>query len=104
MRSRLPTDRFVFEGFLPARKGRQKRLGQIKDEVRTLVFYESSHRILKTLRDLFECLGDRPAAVARELTKKFEQVVRGTLGQLSSSENAFQTRGEFVIVVNGNVK
>lgn len=102
--SGLPTDRFVFEGFLPARKGRQKRLSQIKDEVRTLVFYESSHRILRTLRDLFDCLGDRPAAVARELTKKFEQVVRGTLGQLSAGDSGFKSRGEFVIVVKGNVK
>ena len=93
--SGLDTARFFFEGFLPAR-GRAKRLNEIKDLQCTVVFYEAPHRISKTLSDIYEVFGNRRCAVARELTKKFEEVVRGRLGEISVLE-----KGEFVIVVEG---
>lgn len=101
--SGLPTDRFAFEGFLPAKKGRQGRLRALATEERTLVLYESPHRLVRTLNDLAEHLGaDRPAAVARELTKKFEEVARGTLGVLAAAFGARERiRGECVLVVGG---
>lgn len=99
--SGLPCERFVFEGFLPAKKGRQKRLEQLADEPRTMIFYESPHRLLRTLADLHRACGDRPAAVLRELTKKFEQVVRGHLAELLERAAAIPLKGEFVIVVEG---
>ena len=101
----LPTDRFRFEGFLPARTAaRRQRLLGLADETVTLVFYESSHRILDTLADMATCLGvAREAVVARELTKVFESVYTGTLQQLARqlAENAGQQRGEFVVLVHG---
>ncbi len=103
--SGLPTERFAFEGFLPAKKGRQTRLRALADEERTMVFYESPHRLVKALGQLAEHLGeDRPAAVARELTKKFEEVERGSLGALAArfGERA-KVRGEIVLVVGGKV-
>lgn len=101
--SALPSERFVFEGFLPAKKGRQTRLKVLADESRTLVFYESPHRLLKTLSQLREVFGpDRPAAVARELTKKFEEVRRGTLSELHSYfVDQSKIRGEIVVIVGG---
>ena len=93
--SGLNTDKFFFEGFLPI-KGRAKRLEELKDLKHTIVFYEAPHRISKTLTDIKNSLGDRKCAVARELTKKFEEVVRGRL-----SEIQVEPRGEFVIVVEG---
>ena len=101
--SGLPTDRFVFEGFLPPKKGRQTRLQALAEEERTLVLYESPHRLVKTLGQLAEHFGDdRPAAVARELTKKFEEVQRGTLAELQTvfGERP-KVRGEIVLVVGG---
>jgi 16S rRNA (cytidine1402-2'-O)-methyltransferase len=98
--SGLPTARFVFEGFLP-RKGRQRaaRLAGLKSEDRTMVLFEAPHRLEATLTDLAEALGpDRPVAVAREITKRFETVWRGTLGQATSGEGP-QARGEQVIVL-----
>ena len=97
----LPCDRFAFEGFLPARKGRRKRLAQLSSEARTLVFYEGPHRLVRTLSDLAQTLGgDRPAAVARELTKKYEDIRRGTLGELTAHyADQARVRGEAVIVV-----
>ncbi len=101
----LPTDRFVFEGFLPARKAaRQKRLSGLVGERRTLVFFESSHRIRETLADIAECLGHgRTVVVCRELTKKFETVMRGEPGQLAEQmdRDPNQLKGEFVVVVEG---
>lgn len=100
--SGLPADRFVFEGFLPQKKGRQTRLTQLKEEERTMVFYESPFRLLKTLEQLAEYLGqDRQAAVSRELTKKFEENKRGTLQELHIYFSQKQVKGEIVIVVAG---
>ncbi len=99
--SGLPCDRFVFEGFLPARKGRRKRLVQLSAETRTLVFYEGPHRLARTLADLAQTLGGgRPAAVARELTKKFEEMRGGTLEELATHyASQASVRGEAVIIV-----
>ena len=103
----LPTDRFVFEGFLPAKAAaRRAHLLALAGETRTLVFYESSHRIEESLADLAECLGtEREAVVARELTKTFEQVQSGSLAELNLwlSEDANRQRGEFVLLIAGAV-
>lgn len=101
--SALPVDRFVFEGFLPTKKGRRTRLEELQTEARTMIFYESPYRLVKTIRDLAETFGaERPAAAARELTKKFEEIRRGTLAELESyfGEQA-KVRGELVLVVAG---
>jgi 16S rRNA (cytidine1402-2'-O)-methyltransferase len=101
----LPTDRFVFEGFLPAKQGsRQRRLLELVDEPRTLVFYEATHRVLDALRDMAAILGsERPAAVARELTKAYETVRDGSLGELLAwlETDDSQQKGEFVVLVQG---
>jgi 16S rRNA (cytidine1402-2'-O)-methyltransferase len=100
--SGLPSDRFVFEGFLPQKKGRQKRLSALAEETRTIVLYESPHRIVKTLGQLTEHLGeDRGATASRELTKKFEETVRGSLKTLIDHFTQTPPKGEFVIVVEG---
>lgn len=101
--SGLPSDRFAFEGFLPKKKGRQTRLKALSTEPRTLVLYESPHRLLRTLDDLIEHFGpDRRAAVARELTKKYEEIERGTLKDVRAYFAADdQVRGECVIVIDG---
>lgn len=100
--SGLPSDRFTFEGFLPPKKGRQKRLRELQEEHRTIVIYESPYRILKTLDDLKEYLGEeRNASVSRELTKLHEQTVRGTLSSLLQHFSNQPPKGEFVIVVQG---
>ena len=80
--SGLPTDRFIFEGFLPPKKGRKKRMLSVENEEATLIYYESPNRLLRTLKQLKETLGDRPAVVARELTKLYEEIKRGTLSEL----------------------
>lgn len=98
--SGLPTDRFVFEGFLPRRGDeRKRRLGEIARERRTVVLYEAPHRLLETTGDLLAACGDRPVAVARELTKVHEEIWRGTLAQFSL--HTAQPRGEYVIVLGG---
>ena len=99
--SGMPCERFVFEGFLPVRKRRTRRLAALAEEPRTIVVYEGPHRIARTLRDLANALGrDRPVSVARELTKKFEEVLRGTLGELADQyAGQARVRGEFVIVI-----
>jgi 16S rRNA (cytidine1402-2'-O)-methyltransferase len=101
----LPTDRFVFEGFLPPKEGaRRQRLEAMKDEPRTQVYFEAPHRVEETLVDLVQVFGaDREAVVARELTKTFETIRRGTLGALAGwvAEDANQRRGEIVLVVAG---
>jgi len=101
----LPSDRFVFEGFLPAKAAaRRERLQRLAGETGTLVFYESSHRIAESLADMAAAFGDeRPAVVARELTKLFETVLDGTLAQLRAAVEADdnQRKGEFVVMVQG---
>jgi 16S rRNA (cytidine1402-2'-O)-methyltransferase len=99
--SGLPTDRFVFEGFLPHKKGRQTRLRDLSTETRTIVLYESPHRLLKTLSELHQHLGDRRAAAARELTKIYEEVRRGRLSELKAHFETTSPRGEFVLVIAG---
>jgi 16S rRNA (cytidine1402-2'-O)-methyltransferase len=101
----LPSDRFAFEGFLPAKGGaRRERLQRLAAEPRTLIFYESSHRIEDTLTDAVAAFGaDRPAAIARELTKLFETVLDGTLAALQArvAADADQRKGEFVLLIQG---
>jgi 16S rRNA (cytidine1402-2'-O)-methyltransferase len=101
--SALPSDRFVFEGFLPKKKGRQTRLTELSTELRTIVIYESPYRLLRTLDDLIEHLeADRLAAVGRELTKKYEEIERGTLEEVRAYFAGYtKVRGECVIVVRG---
>ncbi len=99
--SGLPTDRFVFEGFLPLKKGRKTKLESLRSETRTIIIYESPHRILRTLRDLQVVFGDRQVVVARELTKKFEEVVRGSLVSVLTELSSKQPRGEYVLVIQG---
>lgn len=100
--SGLPADRFVFEGFLPRRAAaRRQRLHELKGDPRTLVFYEAPHRLRATLRDMLDVWGDRPACIARELTKAFEQWQRQPLSRLVAYWEEHPPRGEFVIVVAG---
>lgn len=100
--SGLPDDRFCFEGFLPPKKGRHTRLKQLEAESRTMVFYESPYRVLKTLSQLSEYLGvDRAASVSREISKIYAETVRGTLAELVTHFTLQEPRGEFVIIVAG---
>ncbi len=100
--SGLPCDRFLFEGFLPVKKGRKTRLEALAEMDCTIVLYESTHRILKTLEELSLYFGsDRPASVSRELTKIYEETVRGPLSYLSSYYQEHPVKGEFVIIVGG---
>lgn len=100
--SGLPTDKFIFEGFLSPKSGkRKKRILELSEEKRTLIFYESPHRFLETLEDLLSILGNRKASVARELTKKFEEVKRGKLSEIKEYFEAAKIRGEFVLIVEG---
>ena len=98
--SGIPCERFTFEGFLPVKKGRKKRLEELSREIRTMVFYESPHKILKTLNDLKIYLGDqRKVSVSKELTKIHESTIRGNLGTINLGDG--KIRGEFVIIVEG---
>ena len=100
--SGLPCDKFCFEGFLPQKKGRQTRLQQLANEPRTMVFYESPHRVVKALQQFIEVFGaERPVAVCREISKVHEEVVRGTLTEALVHFTAHEPRGEFVIIVGG---
>jgi 16S rRNA (cytidine1402-2'-O)-methyltransferase len=102
--SGLPCDRFCFEGFLPQKKGRQTRINALAEETRTMVFYESPYRVLKTLTQLGEVLGnDRQASVSREISKVHEETLRGTIGELITHFTETEPRGEFVIVVAGKI-
>ena len=102
VQSGLPCDRFCFEGFLPQKKGRKKRIEALADEERSMIFYESPFRIVKCLEQLAEVLGgDREVSVSREITKKFEQTVRGTLSEVAEHFKQHTPKGEFVIVVAG---
>ncbi|MDR1336394.1 MAG: 16S rRNA (cytidine(1402)-2'-O)-methyltransferase [Tannerella sp.] len=100
--SGLPADRFCFEGFLPPKKGRQTRLKELAEETRTTVFYESPFRLLKTLTQLAESAGrDRPVSVSREISKRYEETLRGSLEEIISHFSVNEPRGEFVIVMAG---
>ena len=102
VQSGFPTDRFVFEGFLPHKKGRKSRLSQLAEETKTIVLYESPHRILKTLAQCAQVMGsDRQASISRELTKAFEETVRGTLEELEAHFTAHTPKGEFVLIIQG---
>lgn len=102
IQSGLPANRFVFEGFLPVKKGRQTALTALAAEERTIIFYESPHRLPRTLRDLAAAFGpERPAAVCRELTKLFEETRKGTLAELAAWYEAHAAKGEIVLVVGG---
>lgn len=100
--SGLPTGRFVFEGFLPMNKRiRQERLRQLKDETRTIIFYEAPHKLPYTLKDMYNAWGDRRIALARELTKRYEEVIRCNLSQAAERYQEEAPKGEFVVVVEG---
>ncbi len=100
--SGLPSDRFTFEGFLPHKKGRQTRLKELTNEERTMIFYESPHRLLKSLQQFSEYFGpERQASVSRELTKLFEENVRGTLQEIITYFTEKSIKGEIVIIVAG---
>ena len=102
VQSGFPCDRFCFEGFLPQKKGRMKRLAELATEPRTLVLYESPYRVVKCLEQLAETFGEeRRVAVVREITKKFEETVRGTVAEAIAHFKAHEPKGEFVIVVEG---
>lgn len=102
VQSGFPCDRFCFEGFLPQKKGRKKRLAALAEESRTMIFYESPFRVVKALGELAEQFGDqRRVSVSRELSKKFEETVRGTLSEAIAHFEAHPPKGEFVIVVEG---
>lgn len=100
--SGFPNDKFVFEGFLPAKKGRQTRLKFLAEEERTLVFYESPHKLLKSLAQFVEYFGeDRPVSVSREITKLHEETIRGTAAEVLEYYTAKHPKGEIVVVVGG---
>lgn len=100
--SGLPCDRFCFEGFLPQKKGRQTHLESLREETRTMVFYESPYRLLKTLKQFAEVFGsDRQVSVSREISKMHEEHVRGTLGEVVDHFEKIEPRGEIVIVLGG---
>ena len=102
VQSGFPCDGFCFEGFLPQKKGRAKRIAALADEPRTIIIYESPYRVVKCLEQLAEAMGaERQVAVVREITKKFEQTVRGTLAEAIDHFRRNEPRGEFVIVVAG---
>jgi len=104
VKSGFATDRFVFEGFLPHKKGRQTRLQQLVDESKTMVFYESPHRLLKTLSQFGECFGlERRASVSRELTKIYEETFSGTLSKVLEHFSQKSIKGEIVIIIEGNI-
>ena len=100
--SGLPAHSFCFEGFLPVKKGRQTKLNSLVDEKRTMIFYESPHRLQKTLADFIAVFGEnRAASVSREISKKFEQTIRGSLSEIVDFFNENPPKGEFVIVISG---
>ncbi|MDJ0644788.1 MAG: 16S rRNA (cytidine(1402)-2'-O)-methyltransferase [Flavobacteriaceae bacterium] len=103
--SGLPNDKFVFEGFLPVKKGRQTRLKFLAEETRTMIFYESPHKLVKTLTHFAEYFGEgRQVSVSRELTKLYEETIRGTMKSVGAHFEAKPPKGELVIVVAGRKK
>jgi 16S rRNA (cytidine1402-2'-O)-methyltransferase len=102
VKSGLPCDKFVFEGFLPVKKGRKTRLDALQNEVRTIILYESPYKLLTTLKDLAACMGaDRQASVSREISKLFEETVNGSLQELHQHFTRKAPKGEFVLVIEG---
>ncbi|MEP0985751.1 16S rRNA (cytidine(1402)-2'-O)-methyltransferase [Ekhidna sp.] len=101
IKSGFSCERFVFEGFLPHKKGRQTRIEAMKEESRTAVYYESPHRLLKTLQQFKDILGERNVSVSRELTKKFEETVTGSISDVLTYFGTKSIKGEFVIVLEG---
>src|SRR5690606_18811488 len=100
--SGFPNDKFVFEGFLPVKKGRQTRLQLLAEETRTLIFYESPHKLVKTLGQFVEYFGsERPVSVSREITKLHEETIRGTVAEVLQHYETKPPRGEIVVVVAG---
>lgn len=100
--SGLPTGRFVFEGFLPMNKRtRQERLQQLKDEIRTIIFYEAPHKLPYTLADMYHAWGERRIALARELTKRYEEVIRCSLSEAAAKYQTEAPKGEFVVIIEG---
>jgi len=100
--SGLPSDKFIFEGFIPVKKGRNKRLELLKNEDRTMIFYESPHRVIKTLLNFTEYFGsERRISISREITKVFEETKRGTIKEVLQYFENKKPKGEFVIVVDG---
>ena len=99
--SGLPTDRWVFEGFLPRKKGRHTRLTELADDPRTILLYESKYRVMKTLEDIREYWGDRQVVIGREITKQFEEFARGTCSEVLEYYKSHTVKGEFVIIVEG---
>ena len=105
VQSGFPCDRFCFEGFLPQKKGRSKQMQRLVDEDRTMIFYESPYRIVKCLEQFAECFGeDRQVSVSREITKKFEETVRGTIAEVLVQLKSKEPKGEFVVVLAGKPK
>ena len=105
VQSGFPCDKFCFEGFLPQKKGRSKRLQELQDEERTMIFYESPFRVVKCLEQFAEVFGeDREVSVTREISKKFEQTVRGTVVEVAEHFRQNEPKGEFVIVLAGKAK
>lgn len=101
--SGFPNDRFVFEGFLPVKKGRQTRFLNLQEETRTMIFYESPHKLLKTLGHFVEYFGaDRPVSVSREITKMHEETIRGSAAEVLAHYTKKPPKGEIVIIVGGN--
>lgn len=100
--SGLPCDRFTFEGFLPQKKGRASRLEALREETRTMIFYESPFRVVKTLHQFLETFGpERPMAAAREISKLYEECVRGTVAEVLAHFSEHEPKGEFVLLVGG---
>lgn len=105
VQSGLPSDRFTFEGFLPHKKGRNKKINELVDESRTMVFYESPYRVVKALEQFAEVFGEeRQVSVSREISKMYEQTVRGTVAEVLEHFKENEPKGEFVIVVAGKPK
>jgi len=100
--SGFPNERFYFQGFLPQKKGREKTLNELKQEKMTLIIFESKYRIRRTLNDCLKHFGNKEISIGRELTKKFEENVRGRLKEINSRKNIIKEKGEFVIVINNN--
>jgi 16S rRNA (cytidine1402-2'-O)-methyltransferase len=105
IKSGLPSDRFVFEGFLPQKKGRQTLLKELANEERTMIFYESPYRLAKSLEQFKEFFGsERKASVSRELTKKFEETVNGTVDEVLNHFKSKEVKGEIVIIIQGKAR
>ena len=102
--SGLPTDRFIFEGFLPPKKGRKKRLFALEQESATIIFFENPKRMKRTLNDILENIGNRPAVVCRELTKLYEEIIRGTVDELLAYFSKHDVKGECVLLIGKDDK